>query len=87
MVEFSPQHASALDALFDIVADTKSWAENKPSLVKRWVTLQKSFFLSIRALLFHSQLVELLPSLLSSKVNIRRSHGADGSRILSIEPK
>ena len=87
VVEFTPQHASALDALLDIVSDTNSWAESKPSLVKRWITLQKSFFLSLRALLFHSQLVELLPVLLSSKVSVRYSDGPEGSRLLSIEPK
>ena len=86
VVEVSPQHASALEALVDIVTDIKSWPKNKPSLMKKWITLQKSFFLAIRALLFHAQLVELLPVLLSAKINVRRSHGPDGSLVLRIEP-
>ncbi len=87
VAEVSSRHASALDTLVDIVTDIKSWPENKPSVVKKWITLQKSFFLAIRALLFHAQLAELLPILLSSKISIRRSFGRDGSFILLIEPK
>ena len=87
VIEVPSRHAGALDALVDIVTDVKSWPEEKPSVMKRWITLQKSFFLAIRALLFHAQLAELLSVLLSSKVNVRRSHGPDGSLVLLIEPK
>ena len=87
VVEVSSRHASALDALVDIVTDIKSWPKNKPSVMKKWITLQKSFFLSIRALLFHAQLAELLPVLLSSQINFRCSHGPDGSLVVHIEPK
>lgn len=86
-VEIETRHASALDTLMEIVTEANSWATSKPSVVQRWITLQKSFFLSIRALVSHSQLVELLPVLLSSKVTIDCSHEPDGSRVLSIEPK
>ena len=87
VVEVSSRHANALDALIDIVTDIKSWPKNKPSVMKKWITLQKSFFLAIRALLFHAQLAELLPVLLSSKINVRRSQGPDGSLVLLVEPK
>lgn len=86
VVEVSSRHASALDALVDIVTDIKSWPKIKPSVMKKWITLQKSFLLAIRALLSHAQLAELLPVLLSPKINVRRSHGPDGSLVLLIEP-
>ncbi|RDE19415.1 hypothetical protein DV711_10995 [Motiliproteus coralliicola] len=87
VVEVTSRHASALDDLVDIVMDVKSWPKTKPSLFKKWITLQKTFLLAIRALLSHAQLVELLPVLVFSKVNVRRSHGPDGALVLLIEPK
>jgi hypothetical protein len=87
VVEVGSRHASALNVLVDVVTEIKSWPKEKPSVMKKWITLQKSFFLAIRALLFHAQLAELLPVLLSSKINVRRSHGPDDSLILLIEPK
>lgn len=87
VVEVAERHAGALDALVDIVADIRSWPKGKPSVMKKWVTLQKSFFLAFRALLFHAQLVELLPILFSSEINVRRSDGPGGSRVLFIEPR
>ena len=86
VVEVASRHASALDDLVDIVTDIKSWPKNKTSVMRKWITLQKAFVLAIRALLFHAQLAELLPVLLSSKVNVRRSHGPDGSLALLIKP-
>jgi hypothetical protein len=87
VIEVTSRHAGALETLVDIVADVRSWPANKPSMMKKWITLQKSFLLAIRALLFHAQLAELLPVLLSSKVNVRRFHGSDGSLVLRIEPR
>lgn len=87
VVEVAARHAGAVDALVDIVTDIKSWPKSKPSVMKKWITLQKSFLLAIKALLFHAQLAELLPVLMSSKINVRRSRGADGSLVLLIEPE
>ena len=86
-VEVASRHASALDDLVEIVTDVKSWSKNKPSVMKKWITLQKSFFLAIRALFFHAQLAELLPILLSSKVVVRRTRRPGGCLVLLIEPK
>lgn len=87
VVEVSARHASALDTLVDILDDIKSWSKRKTPVLNKWITLQKAFVLAIRALLSHSQLVELLPVLLSSEVNIRRSRGPDDSLSLEIDPK
>ena len=87
LIEVSSSHAGALNTLVEIVTDIKAWPESKPSLIKKWITLQKAFLLAFRALLSHAQLVELLPVPLSSKVNIKRSHGPDDSLVLLIAPK
>lgn len=87
VVEVASRHAGALDDLVDIVTDGKSWSKSKPSMINKWLTLQKSFFLAIRSLLFHSLLAELLPVLLSPKVVVHRARGPDGSLVLQIESK
>jgi len=87
VVEVVSRHAGALNDLVDIVTDVKSWSNSKPSMFRKWLTLQKSFFLAIRSLLFHAQLAELLPVLLSSKVVVHRSLGPDGSLVVQIAPK
>lgn len=86
VVEVASNHASALGALVDIVSDIKTWTKSKPSVLKKWITLQKAFLLAFRALFSHAQLVELLPALLSSEVNLQCFHGPDGTLILLIEP-
>lgn len=87
VVEVPSRHADAVDALLEIANDIRSWPRDKPSMMTKWMTLQKAFGLSIRALLFHSQLVELLPVLLSQEVAVRRSEGAEGALVLRIQPK
>ena len=87
VIEVSPRHAGALEALVDIVTDIKTWSKSKPSVMEKWITLQKAFLLTFKALLPHPQLVELLPVLLSSKVNILCSRMEDDSLVLQIGPK
>lgn len=87
VVEVSPRHANALDTLVDIVEKIKSWPKSKTPVLKKWMTLEKAFILAIRALFSHSQLVELLPVLLSSEINVERSRGSDDSLALRIESK
>lgn len=87
VIVVTSQHANALDVLVDLVADIKSWPERKPSLFEKWMVLQKAFFLAVRSLFFHTQLVELLPALLSSEIEARRSYPSDGSVVLLIKPR
>lgn len=87
VVEVPSRHAGAVDALLEIANDVRSWPRDKPSIATKWITLQKAFGLSIRALLFHSQLVELLPVLLSEEVEIQRSEGVEGALVLRIQPR
>jgi len=86
VVQVASRHAGAMDDLLDIVTDVKSWSNSKPSVLGKWLTLQKAFFLAIRSLFSHAQLAELLPVLLSAKVVVQRSGGPDGSVVLLIEP-
>jgi hypothetical protein len=85
-IKIPSQHAKALDSLIEIVNDIRSWSRNEVSVLKKWITLQKAFFLAIRALFSHAQLAELLPLLVFSRLSVQLSHGEDGSRILLIDP-
>jgi hypothetical protein len=87
VIEVPSQHADALDLLLDLVPDIKSWPEKKPSVLRKWITLQRAFLLAVRSLFFHAQLVELLPALLSSQIEARRSRQPDGSVVLVIGRK
>jgi hypothetical protein len=87
VVEVPSRHAGAVDALLEIANDVRSWPRDQPSIGTKWITLQKAFGLSIRALLFHAQLVELLPVLLSEEVEIQRSEGVEGALVLRIQPR
>ena len=87
VVEVPPRHAGAVNALLDIAKDIRSWPRDKPSMVTKWITLQRAFGLSIRSLLFHAQLVELLPVLVSPEVEVLRSEGEEGGLVLRIQPR
>ena len=87
LIEVTPRHADAVDALVDLVTDIKSWPETKPTVVEKWIALQKAFLLAVRSLLFHAQLVELLPVLMSSEIEARRSYTSDGSVVLLIKAR
>jgi hypothetical protein len=84
VIRVTPRHANAVDALVELVTEIKSWPESRPSMVQKWIALQKAFFLSVRSLLFHAQLVELLPALWSSETEARRAYESDGSLVLKI---
>lgn len=87
VVEVTSPHADAVNALVDLVTDIKCWPDTKPSVVEKWIVLQKAFLLAIRSLLFHAQLVELLPALMSSKIETQRFHQSDGSVVLHLKLK
>ena len=87
IVEVPSRHAGAVDALFGIANDIKSWPTEKPSMVTKWITLQRAFGLSIKALLFHARLVELLPVLVLQEVEVRRFEGEEGALVVRIQPR
>lgn len=87
VISVTSQHADAFEVLVDLVADIKAWSETKPSVVEKWISLQKAFILAVRSLFKHGRLVELLPALLSSDVETQRTHFADGSIELLIRQK
>lgn len=87
VIEIDSRHADALNVLIDLVDDIKSWPERKPSIVNKWIALQRAFLLAVRSLFKHSQLVELLPTLISSDIETRREYLPDGSVVLQIRAK